>query len=478
MKQTSIVAISLLLCILLLTGCGAKAPEGIGISCHGGEATVLEMQAGEELTGLCAVLSPADSEGTITWSSDAPDVVRVSAVNGAECTLVAEKSGSAVVTATCGGVSASVSVNIREAVPEEGPDENWEETQEEIGDEETELSDTGVALTIHGVDYSREQVTVCFADQYYSFANYYGEYALYYGLDVTAGIDGLSDQTCEYSADGTWYGYFLDTAVEYLAQMQALCDYAGENGVTLTAEDLEYVDDEMEQIAYMAELYGFDSVEGYLNEYFGSSVPVEAYREYLENSLLADKAYGAFIASLSYTPEEIKAHYAEMGYAEGENEYPVTAMRHVLIMAEADENGEYTDEAITAAHEEAVRLYEEWSAGEKTEESFAALAGTYSEDGGSVGTGGLYENIYQGQMVAGINDWLFDEGRAVGDTAVIDNNGSYVGTHIVYFVGYGELFSNLLSLDDLQYQDTEEWFTELIADYAVQPGPDYESIGR
>ena len=469
--KKSIIAVSILLCILLIAGCSAKAPQGITITCGGAESTVIEMKPGEELTGLCAVLSPAGSKGDLSWSIDDTSVVNFGAVKGTEFTLVAGAPGSAAVTVECGGVSASVRVDVLEEIPEDVP----EDIPEDIPGEDAPPAAAGPALTIHGVDYSREEVTLCFADQYYTFANYYGAYAIFYGLDTSAGLKGLSDQPCDYSADGTWYGYFLDTAVGYLSQMQALCDYAVENGIALTEEDISGLDFQM---GLLAEVYGFDTIEDYLAEYYGSGITAEMYRTYLENSLLADRVYETFTASLSYTEEELAAHYAELGYPAGENEYPVTAMRHVLIMAQPDENGEYTDEAISAAHEKAVQLYEEWSAGEKTEDSFAALAMTCSEDSGSVETGGLYENIYRGQMVAGIDAWLFDEGRAVGDTAVIDNNGSYVGTHIVYFVGYGALYSNLLSLQDLQYQDTVEWFSNLTADYSVQTGPDYANIGK
>lgn len=472
MKRTFILAISLLLCILLFAGCGAKGPEGIGITLNNVETDAVTMQCGEKLTGFSAVISPAGYEGELTWSSSAPEIVRIDAVKGAECTLVAAGAGSAVITANCGSASDAVTVIVRDAEPQLTSET---EPQPAPETEPQPTPENRAALTIHGVDYSREQVTICFAEQYYSFVNYYGEYATYYGLDISTGMEGLSDQPCDYSTDGTWYGYFLDNAVEFLRQEQALCDYARENGVTLSEEDLTTVNSRM---ALMAEMDGFSSIEDYLSACFGSGVTVEMYREYLQNSLLADKAYAAFMSTLVYSEEELAAHYAEMGYAEGENEYPVTAMRHVLIMAEPDENGEYTDEAIAAAHEEAVRLYEAWCAGEKTEDSFAALADAYSEDGGSVGNGGLYEDIYKGQMVEGIDAWLFDESRAVGDTAVIDNNGSYVGTHIVYFAGFGEQFSDLLALEDLQYLDASVWFAMLIDSYVPQAGPEYESIGR
>lgn len=338
-------------------------------------------------------------------------------------------------------------------------------------------SPEGTALRIHGTDYSVEQVSVCFADQYYSFVSDYGDIAIYYGLDTSRGITDLADQECSFSEDGTWYGYFLESAVESLLQIQALCDYAKQNGIALTEEERAEIDLWMKEIDAGAREAGMDGVEGYLADYYGSGVTVDLFRSYMENMSLADRAYNSFASSLSYTDEDIAAYIAEMGYDTDEYDYPVTSMRHVLIMAAEDEKGEYSEEAIAAAHEKAELLYEEWSAGDRSEESFAALAEAYSDDGGSCQNGGLYENIYKEQMVDGINEWLFHPDRAVGDTAVIDNNGHYVGTHIVYFTGYGDLYGHILALEDMQYNTMLDWFGALTADYSPEPGPDYASIG-
>ena len=53
--------------------------------------------------------------------------------------------------------------------------------------------------------------------------------------------------------------------------------------------------------------------------------------------------------------------------------------------------------------------------GDATEDSFAALANEKSDDGNGT-TGGLYENVYPGQMVSSFNDWCFDESRQTGNT--------------------------------------------------------------
>ena len=70
-----------------------------------------------------------------------------------------------------------------------------------------------------------------------------------------------------------------------------------------------------------------------------------------------------------------------------------------------------------------------------TEDGFAALAGEFSQDGGSKDNGGLYENVVKGQMVSDFNDWCYADGRKSGDTGIVSS--SY-GCHIMYFVGYGQ----------------------------------------
>ena len=96
-------------------------------------------------------------------------------------------------------------------------------------------------------------------------------------------------------------------------------------------------------------------------------------------------------------------------------------VRHILIKPEAgqltSEDEGYEEEAAqlqAAAKAKADALLEEWKAGEATEESFAALAEANTEDTGSMYTGGLYENVYRGQMVQEFEDWCFDASRKTG----------------------------------------------------------------
>ena len=96
-------------------------------------------------------------------------------------------------------------------------------------------------------------------------------------------------------------------------------------------------------------------------------------------------------------------------------DYEPVDVRHILIMPEKGEDGTATDEAWAEAEKKAKDALEEFLAGDKTEETFAALAEEKSEDGGSNTNGGLYSGVLKGQMVAPFEDWCFAEDRQPGE---------------------------------------------------------------
>lgn len=119
-------------------------------------------------------------------------------------------------------------------------------------------------------------------------------------------------------------------------------------------------------------------------------------------------------------------------------EYNTVDIRHILIQPEAgtltseDEDYEAEQEQLNAeAKAIADDLLAQWKAGEATEDSFAALAKEHSVDGSKY-EGGLYTQVYQGQMVEEFENWCFDPTRKPGDTGVVETTYGY---HVMYFVG-------------------------------------------
>ena len=158
-------------------------------------------------------------------------------------------------------------------------------------------------------------------------------------------------------------------------------------------------------------------------------------------------------------------YYVVVFLAREDNHYPTVSARHILIRAEADENGAYTDEAKQAALARINEIKAEFESGDRTEESFAALAEQYSEDAGSNTNGGLYENIYKGQMVPEFDAFCF-AGHKSGDIDVVyGENSGYAGYHLVYFVGEGDLYSNVIAENALLSDAVNAFVEEQIEGY-------------
>ena len=162
--------------------------------------------------------------------------------------------------------------------------------------------------------------------------------------------------------------------------------------------------------------------------------------------------------------------YALMFVSRENNHYQLVDARHILVMAEADENGEYSEEALAAAKTEAERIHELWKE-DPTPENFAKLAEEYSEDGGSNTNGGLYQEIYKNYMVEEFNDFLFNQGSVPGDSAVVyGNNGGYAGYHVVYFESVGDLFSTRLADSAMRAEAYDAEIGAIAKNYEIVPG--------
>lgn len=181
-----------------------------------------------------------------------------------------------------------------------------------------------------------------------------------------------------------------------------------------------------------------------------------------------DKTY---IASTSTsTDEEGNEVTTTNGYfvlyfaGSNDNTFPLANVRHILAAFEggtSDGNGNttYSDEEKAAAKSEAEDLLAQWKAGDATEDSFAELANANSDDGDGT-TGGLYENVYPGQMVTSFNDWCFDDSRAAGDTGIVE---SEYGYHVMYYVGDSRTtYRDYQIENELRSADLQSWYTSLV----------------
>ena len=171
--------------------------------------------------------------------------------------------------------------------------------------------------------------------------------------------------------------------------------------------------------------------------------------------------------------ESVTGYYVVIFHSINENKMTLPSVRHLLVAFEGGTTDEttgkktYSAEEIAKAKAEAEDLLKQWEDGDKTEESFAALANEKSDDGDGT-TGGLYEGILPGQMVDAFNDWCFDASRKAGDVELVQTE---YGWHIMYFVDAGtQTYRDYMISSDLQTAAMNEWYTALVEAVEVVEG--------
>lgn len=168
--------------------------------------------------------------------------------------------------------------------------------------------------------------------------------------------------------------------------------------------------------------------------------------------------------------DTITGFYVVLFTGKNDNLTKLVNVRHILVsfQGDAQEDGTYSDEAKEAARASAEEILNQWKSGDATEDSFAALANENSTDGGSNTNGGLYENVFPGQMVAAFNDWCFDSARKSGDTGIVETNYGY---HVMYFVGTAnQTYRDYQIENALRSEDMETWYHSLVDSYTVTMG--------
>lgn len=446
------------------------------------------------------------------------------------------------------------------------------------------------AVSVGGERFSPAEMNYVYANEYYNAMNSYFSYF----IDSNAGLAGLGAQSCPMDGYETWKDYFLEAAENDVSLLKAESDYAAANGISLSQEDLDAIEENLAELRAQVSALGYPNVKTYLSTNYGRGVSEQIIRQSQQMGALAHKAEHAAQAAKTFTPEELEAHYQEsrdtydsfdfvyyfaaaatvetgtgddavseptdqtrleaaadadaivMAFKDGDeedlterfnaavesqfegqsgtarsavsgsslssdykewlqgersegditavqaadgsgsyvvmflsrsdNHYDVVQVRHILIMAEADDEGNYSDEAKAAARTRAEEILAQFQAGEQTEERFAELAEQYSEDSGSNTNGGLYDSVEPGQMVPEFDAFCFAP-HEHGDTAIVyGDNGGYAGYHVVYYVGT-DLKSNVLARNTLMSEYMQTWLAEVQADYEPARGFGWRWVG-
>lgn len=324
-------------------------------------------------------------------------------------------------------------------IPEDGnPDDVTCKGTYTASDEDVIAARDTVVATAGDRELTLGELQVYYWMEVRSFLNSYGYYLSYFGLDYTQDLD---TQLCSAVENRTWQQYFLESALQSWQNYVAMASESLKNGVQMDASYRAEVDDIANAMNESAITAGFADGDALIHGTLGAAANMEDYSKFMEVYYQGLSYYEHVTGGFTAEPEEIEnffrehqAEYEENGLSE---DTMVVDVRHILVFPEGATSDTirtdtFSDEAWASGEAKAKDLLSQWEAGDRTEESFAELANTYSEDGGSNTNGGLYEGVEQGQMVTEFNDWCFDQARQAGDVDIVKTS---LGYHIMYFCG-------------------------------------------
>ena len=316
-----------------------------------------------------------------------------------------------------------------------------------VEEQQLEKKADDVVATLGDEELTVSELQLYYIDSIYAFysQNYY--YLEFMGLDLSA---PLSEQECSLDQSLTWEQYFLDAAIKSWQSYVLVDLMAQQDGFAVSPEVQTQIDSMGDQLESIAVSYGYENASAYLSAEMAPGVSVETYLSYNEVFHVSYEYLNTFYEEDYPSEIQIRNFYEANKATFQENGITpdmglISNVRHILIqpmggtLSEDGLETVYSDEEWATALSEAERILEAWKAGDATEDSFATMANTYSEDGGSNTTGGLYEAIDPfSSYVPEFLNWAIDSSRQVGDTDIVKTTYGY---HIMYFVSGQDYFN-------------------------------------
>lgn len=304
-----------------------------------------------------------------------------------------------------------------------------------VSDEKAVKAMDTVVATVGDLELTNNTLQIYYRQAIEDFYNAYGSYMDASVLDFTKPLD---EQYYDQANGITWQQYFLDGSLSTWSRYAALYMQAKEAGFTLNEDTQTMLDTVSTQLEAMAAQGGYESVEAMLQADISAGSDFDGYMEYLNVNVYAAQYLDSVYTSILPTDQEIADYYAQN--TESLNQQGIVQdgsitvdARHILICPADTESEESWEECRVKAQE----ILDKWQAEDGTEEGFAKFAAEYTEDPGSMSTGGLYSGIRVGQMVAPFEDWCFDASRQYGDTGLVKTDYGY---HIMFFVASHEIW--------------------------------------
>ena len=287
------------------------------------------------------------------------------------------------------------------------------------------------AITIGGVDFTAAEFDYFYNSAVNEYTEYmnsqFGEYAASYtpATDRPHSSQVRDDETGE-----TWADFFINYTIEQVSEQVKYYNAAKAAGFVMTSEDRESMESELADFRMYAEMYGYPSLDSFLQAIFGVNMNETVLRSVVE-FINTGVSYGRHVFnSLVYSDEQIAEHY----YGNRDN-FDSFTYRYFLIMADNvvredfDTEEEY-EEAEEAALAEALAEADRIAVEIFSEDDYIAAAREFDEV--EFGEPDSTLRTYPGSWLAGpYKDWMLDDGRQYGDVASIE---ATTGAYVIFFI--------------------------------------------
>lgn len=284
------------------------------------------------------------------------------------------------------------------------------------------------AVKINGESYAVEEVG-------YFYNNMLMQYYYSAMLGGAPNYDPQKDpaeQVYDAETGKTWHEFFVDEAVDALAEVKVLSAKAEADGVKLSDAGKQSVKDSMASLATTSASSGFASTTAYLKAAYGSGMSKGLYKQLLTESTLASELAADYTEQLTYTDEQIEAYYAE--HAEELDLFTYSFAKFSgAPEAKTEEAGnkvDPTDKEKADAEAQAYTKAESFRAKLARGGDFTELVAAFAED--KTVTVNEHVTATGTTIMVALDSWMKEAGRKAGDVGLVKLEAD---SYVVKFLG-------------------------------------------
>lgn len=378
-----------------------------------------------------------------------------------------------------------------------------EAQSEEIGEAELAVDHSLYTYLKDSENIGGGKITVDSAEYYYYCASLYDQlisyavqYDYYYGegtglamtgFDITKPADEQKyDGEVEGIKDPTYADYIEYTARKQMEAVKAIVEYAKLNGIELSEKEKQYIANNIESAREgIKEQYG-QTIEEYLKSTYGPLMTEELFVRITEEQYLTNKVdeIKTKLYSDSYTDEML-----EKIYEEKEKTYAVADLRVYIVVAKTaldDEGNEkITNETMAQAKKDAEQLaasviddttFKEKASYYEQLENNADYEKLLSDDSYTLVEAITYDNI-TAQLGSGeLAEWVFEEGKKVGDTFVFEREDTGYGVCMISKTPHKPETTYTYSVRHILFEFTKDGNVDTNADAIILDTNKYDTV--